>query len=346
MPPPDLLRFPTTDPTDIYRWRDGLYATDLLTTALVRLNLFTWLADHPADRAAICRHFEIHDRPADVMLTLLTAMGLLERRGGEFFLTAKAREHLVEGSPWFLGPYYASLKDRPVCEDFFRVLKTGRPANWGSLKNEKAWAQAMEDTVFANQFTAAMDCRGAYLGHAVARALDLNARRRVLDIAGGSGIYACCLVAAHPHLRATVFEKPPVDQVAARRIRERGCAEAVSVVAGDMFRDPLPPDHDVHLFSNVLHDWDAPIVRQLLAASFSALTPGGLLVVHDAHLNVDKTGPLHVAEYSALLMHSTEGKCYSVAEMEDFFREAGFLDARFTPTAAARSVMTARKPGG
>lgn len=346
MPPSDLMRFPATDPTDIYRWRDGLYATDLLTTALVRLNLFTWLAAHPSDKAAICRHFEIHDRPADVMLTLLTAMGLLEHHEAVFRPTPQACEHLVEGSPWFLGPYYASLKDRPVCEDFFRVLKTGRPANWGSLKNEKAWAQAMEDTTFANQFTAAMDCRGAYLGHAVARALDLSARRRVLDIAGGSGIYACCLVAAHPHLRATVFEKPPVDQVAARRIRERACDELVSVLAGDMFQDALPPGHDVHLFSNVLHDWDAPVVRQLLAASFSALPPGGLLVVHDAHLNADKSGPRHVAEYSALLMHATEGKCYSTAEMEEFFQATGFTDPRFIPTVAARSVMTARKPGG
>ena len=74
------------------------------------------------------------------------------------------------------------------------------------------------------------------------------------------------------------------------------------------------------------------------------LAPGGLLVVHDAHINTDKTGPLHVAEYSALLMHITEGKCYSIAEMETYLTEVGFVEPKFIPTAAARSLITARKP--
>jgi len=94
----------------------------------------------------------------------------------------------------------------------------------------------------------------------------------------------------------------------------------------------------------VLHDWDVPVVRQLLGSSFKALAPGGLLAIHDAHLNANKSGPLHVAEYSALLMHSTEGRCYSVAEMEAELVRIGFVDVQFQPTAASRSVVTARKP--
>jgi hypothetical protein len=94
----------------------------------------------------------------------------------------------------------------------------------------------------------------------------------------------------------------------------------------------------------VLHDWDVPVVRKLLESSFQALAPGGLLAVHDAHLNADKSGPLHVAEYSVMLMHSTEGRCYSVAEMEDYLSAVGFAEIKFTPTAASRSVISARKP--
>ena len=111
-----------------------------------------------------------------------------------------------------------------------------------------------------------------------------------------------------------------------------------------MFADPLPDGHDLHLYSNVLHDWDFAKVRPLLAASFRALTPGGMLVVHDCHLHADKTGPLPVAKYSALLMSVTEGKCYSVAEMETLLGEAGFREFRYEPTLADRSIMTAHKP--
>ncbi|MDB6038680.1 MAG: dnrK [Verrucomicrobiales bacterium] len=341
---PDLRDLPESDPISIYRYRDGLYAADLLSAAIVWLDFFSWLAVHPSTKEAICAERGLVDRPVDVMLTLFAAMGLIESEQGVFHLTTLAKEHLVAGSPWFLGPYYGSLKERPVCKDMLSVLQTGRTANWGSLKTEKDWAKAMEDSVFAGQFTAAMDCRGVYLGQAVAKNVELKSFSRLLDIAGGSGIYACSMVAHHPHLRASVFEKTPVDKVAAEAIAKRGFNDRVSVIAGNMFANPLPTGFDIHLISNVLHDWDITLVMQILKSSFDALMPGGLLIIHDAHINREKTGPLPVAAYSAMLMHSTEGKCYSIAETESYLTNCGFHNFDFKDTAADRGIITARKP--
>jgi hypothetical protein len=189
-----------------------------------------------------------------------------------------------------------------------------------------------------------MDCRGVYLAPAMARHLDCRGLTHLLDVAGGSGIYACALVARHPHLQATVLEKPPVDQVALRAIAQRGFADRVSVTPGDMFSEDWPRDCDLHLISNVLHDWDEPVAKGILAKSFGALAPGGMLVIHDAHINESKSGPLPVAKYSALLMHSTEGKCYSVEEMRHFLTATGFVGIQFRETTADRSILTARKP--
>ena len=83
-----------------------------------------------------------------------------------------------------------------------------------------------------------------------------------------------------------------------------------------MLAGPLPAGADAHLYSNVLHDWDEPVVRQLVGKSFDALPPGGLIVIHDAFLNAAKNGPLHVAEYSVLLMHASQGRCYATSEYE------------------------------
>ena len=338
-----LTDAPATDPTQIYRYRDGLYAEDMLIVGIVWLDLFSWLEKNPSDLAAIRRQFDLTERPADVMLTLFVAMGLLERRAGIYHVTHAAREHLCADSPWFLGPYYASLKERPVCQDLLKVLRTGKPANWGSEKGKQDWHKSMETEEFATSFTAAMDCRGVFLAQAAAKKLVLGSKRALLDIAGGSGIYACSFCAHFPNLRATVLEKPPVDKITMGAIAKRGFTERVSVLASDMLAAPLPSGFDVHLFSNVLHDWDVPVVQQLIQKSFAALEPGGLLVIHDAHLNEDKSGPLHVAEYSVMLMHSTEGRCYGAGEMASYLREAGFGNVKFTATAAARSVITAEK---
>jgi acetylserotonin N-methyltransferase len=69
-----------------------------------------------------------------------------------------------------------------------------------------------------------------------------------------------------------------------------------------------------------------------------------LIIIHDAFLNREKTGPLHVAEYSALLMNITEGRCYGTGEIARYLSEAGFDWVDHQPTAVARSFIVARKP--
>ncbi len=176
----------------------------------------------------------------------------------------------------------------------------------------------------------------------MAQALDLKGRKHLLDLGGGSGIYACILARLNEGLRATVLEKPPVDSVAAKAIAERGCSDLVDVVPGDLFSGDWP-EADVHLWSNVLHDWDLPEVEALLSQSAASLPQGGLLVIHDAFINSEKTGPLPVAEYSSLLMNVTQGKCYAVSELEPILTQLGFGEIRHESTAGDRGMMTAVK---
>jgi 3-hydroxy-5-methyl-1-naphthoate 3-O-methyltransferase len=340
--PLDLTAAPSTDPLRIYQYRDCLYAVDLIAAALVHLDFFTWLAGNPSTKENICAHFGITERPTDVMLTLFAANGFVENRDGIFHATDLSREHLSKNSPWNLGPYYDSLHSRPIAKDFLEVLKTDKPAGWSGDKATADWHKAMEDETFARRFTAAMDCRGIYFSQALAKKLDLKGRARFLDIGGGSGIYACSTAAHHPHISAAVLDQSPVDRIAEKLIAERGFAGRVEVVTGNMF-DGLPSGFDVHLFSNVLHDWGVVEVRQLLGVSHAALPPGGLLIIHDAFINEDKTGPMHVAEYSALLMHSTQGKCYSIAEYAGLLRETGFNPGSYHDTVAGRGFMTATR---
>jgi 3-hydroxy-5-methyl-1-naphthoate 3-O-methyltransferase len=338
--PSDLTASPATDPLRLYQYRDCLYAVDLITAALVHLDLFSWLNENPSDKEAICAHFGAAERPMDVLLTLLCANGFIEKSEGLFHCTDLAKEHLTKGSAWNLGPYFDSLHSRPIAKDFLEVLKTDRPAGWSGDSATADWHKAMEDEAFARRFTAAMDCRGVYFAQALAKKLNLSNRRRLLDIGGGSGIYACSLAAQNPELNAAVLDQVPVDRIAKKLIAERGYSERVEVIAGNMF-EGIPAGFDVHLFSNVLHDWGVKEAAALLGKSHDSLKPGDLLVIHDAFINAEKNGPLHVAEYSALLMHSTQGKCYSTKEYADLLTDAGFEPGCYQDTVAARGFMTA-----
>ncbi len=141
----------------------------------------------------------------------------------------------------------------------------------------------MEGEAFAQKFTAAMDSQAG----ALARRLRGNWIVRGIVISWtlppGSPVIMRALSLPVMRIFAPVFWKgSPVDGITWHSIAARGFSGRVDVVVGDMFSDPFPPDCDLHLFSNVLHDWDEDKVRLLLAKSFAALPVGGMVIIHDA----------------------------------------------------------------
>ena len=337
----DMDRGSGGDPTTLLRARDGIYADDLLIAAVAHLDLFTLLADEPCELDGLTSRLGLAHRPADVMCTLFRAMGLLER-GPTLRPTPFAAEYLVRGSAFDLRPYMDSLAQRPTCLQLVEVLRTDRPAPWAGAGGGTAWADGLDDKAFAATITAAMDARGACLAPAMAAAIGDLPAISVLDVAGGSGIYARALLEDRPTARATILERPPVDAVARRLVAAAGFPERVTVTTGDMFT-AVPEGHDLHLLSHTLHDWSGHDVRRVLERCFDALSPGGWLVDHDAHVDRDKAGPLAVARYSVLLMHATAGKCWSVAELETILEDVGFRDVEERPAGPDRSVVLARK---
>jgi hypothetical protein len=348
---------PRGDPTVLYRVRDGAYAADLLIAAVAVFDLFSWLADRsPVSAWQLREGMGWAERPTDVLLTYCAALGLLGRdlqADDRVDLTDLGRQHLTSGSPFDLRAYYGSLVERPAVREFATVLRTDRQAAWASASPTAGaadahcapdWSGRLGDLEFARRITAAMDARGAFLGPALARAVADVPVGRLLDVGGSSGTYACAILDRHPQAGAAVFERSPVDVAARTLLAERGQADRVAVITGDMFADPLPGGFDTHLYSQVFHDWDTARVEHLLASSYAALPPGGWLLDHDTHIDATKTGPLPVAEYSALLMHSTPGKCWSTGEVTRLARTAGFVDVEHRPTAGDRSVLLARKP--
>lgn len=345
MPIPTEL--PSTDPAQILRYRDRQYAAELIATALLHFDLFTWLDRNPGSTTEeICSEFGFAPRPTDVLLTLCRANKfVITDADDRCHLTHLAREHLVTGSPWYLGPYYEPIRNTPITAGYLRVLSTGKPANWQAKEDADDWHESMLDEDFAKGFTELMNCRGLAFGQAMAYQLTahLGDRAKLLDVGGGSGIYAATMVNAHPQLTASILEQAPVDAIARSEIAKHDLSDRIKVTTADMFRDAWPLDTDILLFSNVLHDWDFPEVKLLLQKAADTLPKDGLLIIHEAFLNNDKSGPLPVAEYSALLMNITQGKCYTPNEYGKLLEPLGFKVGPYEDTIADRGFMTATK---
>jgi predicted O-methyltransferase YrrM len=337
---------PSTDPSIILRYRDRQYAADLVAAALLEFEFFDFLkANASVTSAEIGTHFDWKPRPTDVLLTLCRASGfVVTDDAGRCQLTTTGHEYLTSDSPWFLGPYYKPIADSPILRNFVTVLKTGKPANWQSKSDGADWHESMKDPSFASDFTNLMNCRGIAFGQKLAEALsdEMVDRTTMLDVGGGSGIYSSVMAARFPDLKATVLEQSPVDTIAENEIDRLGLATRVNVMSGDMFEDTWPENMDVVLLSNLLHDWDIAEATSLVQRAVESLADGGILVIHGAIINADKTGPLPVAEYSALLMNITQGKCYSVTEYAEMVQPFGLKLIRHSETIGDRGFVMFR----
>ena len=330
---------PTTDPTPLFELFRGNHATELLVAAVAHFDVFARLAGRPMTLDELGAELGLGERPSHVLVTALRAMGTVARdAAGRLSLTPSAMEHLVPGGPFYMGDYCGLAAQSPGVLAMAERLRLDRP--FGAEKPDQGAAfiyregveSAMEKEASARSLTLALSGRAKNVAPLLARDLPLDGASHVLDVGGGTGLYAIALLQANPGLRASVLDRPEVLKVAAEFAAAAGVTDRLALVPGDMFTTALP-SADVVLLSNILHDWDVPGCRALVARCAAALPAGGRLVVHDVFLDDDLGGPLPIALYSAALFTLTEGRAYSAAEYRGWLREAGLeADAAIVPT--------------
>jgi SAM-dependent methyltransferase len=262
--------------------------------------------------------------------------------------TDLAIEHLVPGGAFDVGDYVGLAAASPGVLEMVERLRTNRPRGADGEHGGTAFiyregtASAMEEADLSRHFTLALAGRAKNVAPHLAAAVPLADARMLLDVAGGTGLYAVALLKANPELRGIVLDRPEVLRIAAEFRDAAGLTKRLELLPGDMFHDPLPPA-DVILLSNVLHDWDVAECRRLIERCAAALTPGGRLLVHDVFLNDDLSGPLPIALYSAALFTLTEGRAYSAAEYRSWLEAAGLHVRGPVPTLVHCGVLTATK---
>jgi SAM-dependent methyltransferase len=342
---------PRVDPTPIFEIFRGNYGTELLTAAVAHFNVFGRLTEGPLSFDDLRRELGLAERPAVVLLTALRAFGLLTRDGaGRFDLSELAREHLVPGSAFDVTGYVGLAADSPGVREILERLRANQPAGGkpeapgAAFIYREGIESAMEHEAAARRLTLALAGRARNVAPVLAEGLPLADARLVLDVGGGTGIYSIAWLQKHPPLRAIIWDRPEVLKVAHEMAVYYGVADRLECRPGDMFRDPLPGGTDVVLLSNVLHDWDVPECRTLLARCAAVLPPGGRLLIHDVFLNDALDGPLPIALYSAALFCLTEGRAYSAAEYRAWLTEAGLVPQEIVPTLVHCGVLPAVKP--
>lgn len=354
------LPFPETDPTPLFELFRGSYATELLTAAVSHLGVFDCLRDGPLNCTELRTALQLEERPFVVLITALRAMQLLELDSQErLILSRLAREHLLAGAAFDITGYIGLAAGSPGVLEMVERMRSNRPAGSESQADEQAACDddagvafiyregeksAMESEASARHLTLSLAGRAKNVAPHLAACAPLEGHRLLVDVGGGSGIYSIACLLRNPSLRAIVWDRPEVLKVAEEMAAGCEVGERLVCLAGDMFVDPIPADADAILLSNILHDWDVPGCRALIARCADALPTGGKLLIHDVYLNDALDGPLPLALYSAALFTLTEGRAYSAAEYRGWLTDAGLVSGDVVPTLVHCGLLVAVKP--
>lgn len=273
-------------------------------------------------------------RMTEKILIVCCALGVLKRDGERFSLTKLGSDVLLKDSPRYIG---GTIDHNEILwwatSGLPEVVRTGKrdaapePPEHFKQHLFDNWIWAMHGIASNGQ------------AQWVARQLDLNDRKLLLDVAGGPGTYSIALCQRFPQLKAVVWDLPETLVIARQVIDRFGMSKRIKVQAGDWSKDEFGSGYDCLLMSNILHGPGSHADVRLKQAK-KALKRGGLLIVHDFLLNNDRSGPLPASLFNLWL------GTYTVSEMIAVIRKAGFSDVSLIAGNALRGngLITARRP--
>ena len=289
--------------------------------ACVELELFEVLAkgarrtDELTSRLGISRDALVHLLEAAEELRLLRSLSGDRWRLGELGaaslgspgISAMVRHNTV---------LYRDLLD-PVA--LFRDRSASQLSRYWHYAAQPGQSEAAN----ARRYSELMERSQSFIADDVLSNCPLAGHHRLLDIGGGSGVFAARAVQRFTHLHATVFDLPDVAVLAAARFAELSLCARAGVQGGDMFSDPLPEGADVVSLVRVLHDHDDDKALVLLRAIRRSIRADGLLVVAEPMART--AGAPGVGAYFHLYLWAMgSGRPRSAPRLKQLLEEAGF----------------------
>lgn len=314
-------------------------------TVADEIGTFAAISSEALTTAGLAEKLGVNARALGIHLALLEALGMVELHCGQWRATALARTWMHPDGEGYYGPLLGGFRaSLPYHASMLESLKTGDSAS-GHLSMVNEWERGALPQDMAHFIAAFMHSHSVAASKAVVRLGEFSAIKSLLDVGGGSGVFAIEATKANPALAATILEIDTMCVAAQAFIDKAGASSRVSTLALNMFEQEWPSGHDAHFFSNIFHDWSDATNRLLARKSFEALPSGGTIMLHEILLNDDGTGSLVATAFSMLMLLGTRGKQYSLPEFRDILESAGFVDVSAQRTGGGYySLVTARKP--
>ncbi len=327
------------DPMKVMQISSSYWQSKVLHTA-VRLDLFTRLKDHALTAKQLASECKADERGLEILLVAVVSLGLLKQTGGKYRNTRFSSTFLVKGSKKFQGGIVSMFDSwYGAWGDLFEAVVSGKPV---IDKPHDQGPEALRNYIYG------MHYRALAQGDLLAKDINFSGRKHLLDVAGGPGTFCVKLCKKNRHLRATVLDLPQTLEITTEIVTSFGLEGRIHRKPGNYLTDTsFGSGHDGVLLSSMFNQESPKVIKQILKKAFTAVDPGGMILVQDQMLNAKKTGPALAALIGVnQLIHTPGGAAYSEKEVSEWMDLAGFKKVKTVQLSAPSPfvVLLGEKP--
>ena len=310
-----------------------------------KLEIFTTFGDRTMTAGEVAKELRLDARGTEKLLNACVSLGLMEKDGSRYRLTAASRLYLDRSSSVYLGDWVAHWADMLTKGNWQKLdeaVRSGQPvaAAHASFRFDDRrdplhnWVVGMHEMGIA--------------GHAdlLASAASLENVSSLLDVGGGPGTYSIYLCRRFPALEATIVDAPEVANVAKKLICQANLSGRVQIVNLDFRTQGLGRTFDVVLLSNVLHMCCKADALLMLRNAAAHLAQRGRLVIQEWMLNDDASGPELAALFDLHMLLNPNADVYRFSELIEMITQCGFRLVESIPTGGLYDLMIAERECG
>lgn len=323
-------RPPSAEP--ILKTIAGLHAAKYLFVGS-KLGVFEALAAGPLFLDALAEKVQAPARTLRIVADALVAQGMLSCDPERGYTNSPTAAAFLAGAP--------GEDLRPVLQMWDGVVYK----QWSHLeeairRDRRTYGYVDFTTEEQHLFTGGVASLTAGSARALAEHYDFSRHRRLLDVGGGTGSFVLAVRERYPALEVSLFEMARTTAAVRKALAETPGGDAVQILEGNVFADPIPPGHDVFLVANLTHlhlpERNIELLRRIRAAA----APGARVLLVDFWTNRQRTEPAFACMLAGQFqIVSGEGDVYSVEAANGWLEAAGFTPLVHQPFAGAASLI-------
>ena len=275
------------------------------------------------------------------MLRALAVEGVFEQRPDGSFAQTDLSEGLTSDHPRSLRWFAASMCDQAHWVPWgkaYEVVMEGHSQTEKEL-GASPWEYLAGKPEEAGRFGEAMTSMSRQAIAGITAHYDFSGFEHIVDVGGNRGTLLLDILGRVDTPRGTVFDLPPVIELARGAIEGHPLQARVELVAGSFF-ESVPAGADGYLLKHILHDWPDEDCLRILKAIRAAIREDGRLLVFDALLVPG--APPWAYWLDVHMMVLQDGKERSPDEFAELFRASDFELTQAIPIPAPVAIIEAR----